>query len=86
MLSGGGARGGMLYFLYNPRIVAVLVCHDVPRGEFVLQVPYFKEAGGIEGYIRDRDRCLKMVRDAIFSPSFGDPGKVKIEIKNVNGW
>ena len=31
----------MLYFLYNPDLVSVLVCHDIPKGEFVLQVPYF---------------------------------------------
>ena len=27
---------GMLYFLYNPEIVSVLVCHDIKEGEVVL--------------------------------------------------
>ena len=27
---------GMLYFLHNPDIVSVLVCHDIKEGEFVL--------------------------------------------------
>lgn len=27
---------GMLYFLYNKDLVAVLVCHDIEKGEFVL--------------------------------------------------
>ena len=30
------AGGGMLYFLYNDKVVTVLVCHDIDGGEFVL--------------------------------------------------
>lgn len=34
MLANG--EHGMLYFLYNNDIISVLVCHDIPHGEFVL--------------------------------------------------
>eukprot|EP00775_Hariotina_reticulata_P010552 gene10552-10712_t len=34
-------RAGMLYFVFNRQVVAVLVAHDLNSGEFVAQVPYF---------------------------------------------
>jgi len=47
----------MLYFLYNKDIVAVLVCHDIEGGEFVLQVPYFPPIESIDDYKKDHQRC-----------------------------
>lgn len=32
------ARPAMLYFVFNASVVAVLVAHDIGRGEFVAQV------------------------------------------------
>jgi 2-polyprenyl-6-methoxyphenol hydroxylase-like FAD-dependent oxidoreductase len=34
-------RKGMLYFVFNKDVIAVIVAHDLERGEFVAQVPYF---------------------------------------------
>ena len=48
---------GMLYFLYNKDLVAVLVCHDIDRGEFVLQVPFFPPIESIDDYKDDQKRC-----------------------------
>lgn len=31
-------RPAMLYFVFNPEVVAVVVAHDISRGEFVAQV------------------------------------------------
>lgn len=31
-------RQGMLYFVFNRQLVAVMVAHDLDRGEFVAQV------------------------------------------------
>ena len=31
-------KPGMLYFVFNADVVAVLVAHDISRGEFVAQV------------------------------------------------
>jgi hypothetical protein len=56
----------MLYFLYNKDIVAVLVCHDIEGGEFVLQVPYFPPIESIDDYKKDHQRCLQIVNKAIF--------------------
>eukprot|EP00611_Tribonema_gayanum_P027075 TRINITY_DN6594_c0_g1_i2.p1 TRINITY_DN6594_c0_g1~~TRINITY_DN6594_c0_g1_i2.p1 ORF type:complete len:301 (+),score=69.09 TRINITY_DN6594_c0_g1_i2:159-1061(+) len=46
-----GRRPGMLYFVYRPEVVCVMVAHDVERGEYACHVPFFppfetKEVGG----------------------------------------
>jgi 2-polyprenyl-6-methoxyphenol hydroxylase-like FAD-dependent oxidoreductase len=32
---------GMLYSIFSPEVIAMVVCHDASRGEYVVQVPYF---------------------------------------------
>lgn len=56
----------MLYFLYNSDAVAVLVCHDIEQGEFVLQVPYFPPVESVDDYM-DVEKCKQIVRKSIFS-------------------
>ncbi|MQM09234.1 hypothetical protein Taro_042101 [Colocasia esculenta] len=34
-------RPGMLFFIFNPDAIGVLVSHDLSQGEFVLQVPFY---------------------------------------------
>lgn len=34
------ARPAMLYFVFNPKVIAVLVAHDMEAGEWVCQVPF----------------------------------------------
>ncbi|KAK1267480.1 hypothetical protein QJS04_geneDACA016700 [Acorus gramineus] len=34
-------RPGMLFFIYNPEAIGVLVAHDLSQGEFVMQVPFY---------------------------------------------
>lgn len=60
---------GMLYFLYSRDMVAVLVCHDIAEGEFVLQVPYFPPIEKLSDYKDNIARCLDIVRKSIFSES-----------------
>ncbi|KAG5189102.1 FAD binding domain-containing protein [Tribonema minus] len=36
-----GRRPGMLYFVYRPEVVCVMVAHDVERGEYACHVPFF---------------------------------------------
>ncbi|KDD73625.1 monooxygenase, partial [Helicosporidium sp. ATCC 50920] len=38
-------REGMLYFVYSSEATAVLVAHDLRRGEFVAQIPHFAPKG-----------------------------------------
>jgi hypothetical protein len=55
-------RGGMLYFVFNRSVVAVLVAHDLGAGEFVAQVRRARAAGG--GWV-----CAG--RDVRMTPVFG---------------
>ncbi|KAF0919747.1 hypothetical protein E2562_031083 [Oryza meyeriana var. granulata] len=34
-------RPGMLFFIFNPDAIGVLVAHDLGHGEFVLQIPFY---------------------------------------------
>uniref|UniRef100_A0A0D9X1X9 FAD-binding domain-containing protein n=1 Tax=Leersia perrieri TaxID=77586 RepID=A0A0D9X1X9_9ORYZ len=34
-------RPGMLFFIFNPNAIGVLVAHDLEHGEFVLQIPFY---------------------------------------------
>lgn len=78
----------MLYFLFNKNVVSVLVCHDIRKGEFVLQVPYFPPIETLEDY-RDPKKCLDIVRKSLYSSEVSVLGEVRqaeIEVKNVNTW
>lgn len=35
------SRGAMLYFIFNPKVMACMVAHDVEKGSWVAQVPFF---------------------------------------------
>ena len=56
-------RAAMLYFVFNPDVVAVVVAHDLRNGEFVAQIPYFPPHQSLE---RDfsRRQCAALVEAA----------------------
>ncbi|XP_042434842.1 4-methyl-5-nitrocatechol 5-monooxygenase-like isoform X3 [Zingiber officinale] len=43
-------RPGMLFFIFNPDAIGVLVAHDLNQGEFVLQVPYYSPQQKFEDF------------------------------------
>lgn len=67
---------GMLYFIYNKDLVAVLVCHDIRGGEFVLQVPYFPPIESLEDY-KDTGKCMDIVRKSLFAQEHRNTAGVK---------
>jgi hypothetical protein len=58
-------KAAMLHFIYNSRVVSVLVCHDVQEGNFVLQVPYFPPVESIEDYKLNSKRCHQLILDSL---------------------
>jgi hypothetical protein len=72
---------GMLHFIYNKRIVCVLVSHDIDQGEFVLQVPYFPPIQTLDDY--KHSRCLKLIEGACFPAG---TSRCEVNILNVNAW
>lgn len=51
-------RRGMLYFVFNSQVVAVLVAHNIQEGEFVAQV---REGGGGRGSAQQGERGRRIV-------------------------
>ena len=53
----------MLYFVFNPYVVAVLVAHDLRQGEFVAQIPYLPPVQHVDDFTPAV--CERMLRSAI---------------------
>ncbi|TDH68178.1 hypothetical protein CCR75_004480 [Bremia lactucae] len=41
LLEAARENPAMLYFMFNKKVVGVLIAHDLNKGEWVLQIPYF---------------------------------------------
>lgn len=79
-------RCAMLHFVYNAKVVCVLVSHDIKNGEFVLQVPYYPPIETVDDFQNDEKRCLSIVMDCLSSESGGFVTKNDIDIVQVNSW
>ena len=80
-------RAAMLYFVFNPDVVAVVVAHDLRNGEFVAQIPYFPPHQSLE---RDfsRRQCAALV-EAAANGGGTMPGETKLddlEVRSVRAW
>ena len=64
-------KAAMLHFIYNSKVVCVLISHDIEQGEFVLQVPYYPPIETLDDFKNDPARCVKIVIDAIRSQEDG---------------
>ncbi|CBJ25915.1 Monooxygenase [Ectocarpus siliculosus] len=79
---GGGKRQrpGMLYFVYNEETICVLVAHNVRKGEWACQVPFFPPHQTAEFFTRERS--LSIIREALGPGG----GVLDIEICSVRPW
>ena len=75
------SRAAMLYFIYNPDVVCVLVAHDADQGEFVCQVPYFPPHQGRELFTDDV--CRHVLTAAMGHLGSDVPG---LRIHSVRSW
>ena len=58
--SGSGGAAAMLYFVFNPDVVAAVVAHDLRGdGEFVAQVPFFPPFQTLEEDFT-REKCARL--------------------------
>jgi FAD binding domain len=80
-------RPAMLYSVFNPAVIAMVVCHNAAEGEYVIQVPYFPPYQTLEhnfGEAQVRDMV-----SAIFGT--GSPGRplsssASFQIRSVKPW
>mmetsp|Transcript_25583 Transcript_25583/g.33468 ORF Transcript_25583/g.33468 Transcript_25583/m.33468 type:complete len:659 (+) Transcript_25583:112-2088(+) len=75
----GDRRPGMLYFVYNQELVAVMVAHDIASGDWVCQVPYFPPHQTQEQDF-DEGRCIQLIQSAIGTQS------LPVTINSVRTW
>lgn len=69
---------GMLYFVFNPKIIGVVVAHDLCQGEFVLQIPFYPPQQHFDDFTAEV--CRKSILNLV-----GDD-HVDIEIKSIKQW
>ncbi|TYZ62433.1 hypothetical protein PybrP1_008675 [[Pythium] brassicae (nom. inval.)] len=51
----------MLYFVFNKDVIGVLIAHDLSRGEWVFQIPFFPPQESVERDFSTR-QCLDLIK------------------------
>eukprot|EP00916_Digyalum_oweni_P024354 GHVL01040258.1.p1 GENE.GHVL01040258.1~~GHVL01040258.1.p1 ORF type:complete len:554 (+),score=97.21 GHVL01040258.1:85-1746(+) len=70
---------GMLYFIYNSHVIAVMVAHDIDIGEFVLQIPYFPPYETVKSDFSE-SHCISLI-NSIAGKEIHD-----VAIHSIKGW
>ncbi|KAK9072259.1 hypothetical protein SSX86_008692 [Deinandra increscens subsp. villosa] len=52
-------KPGMLFFIFNPGAIGVLVAHDLKQGEFVLQMPFYPPQQKFEDFTAET--CKRLI-------------------------
>jgi len=71
-------RMGMLYFIFGSKNIVVLVAHNLEKGEFVAQVPFFPPLQDAKEF--DENRCKEIIQQI----SGGNSTDVKVH--NAKPW
>ncbi|KAH9315639.1 hypothetical protein KI387_024266 [Taxus chinensis] len=71
-------RPGMLYFVFNPKIIGVVVAHDLNEGEFVVQIPFYPPQQRFEDF--STEVCREFISNLI------GYDHVDLEIKSIKPW
>ena len=77
-------RMGMLYFVFGASHVVVLVAHDLGRGEFVAQVPFFPPLQGAHSF--GVDVCRDIIRDIAGGSGDGDAVMRDVVVHDTKPW
>ena len=78
-------RAAMLYFVFNPDVVAVVVAHDLRTGEFVAQVPFFPPHQSLEKDFSPDVLKALIERAACGRGTKGD-GLGDLEVRSARSW
>ena len=68
---------GMLYFVYAPRAIGVIVNHSLERGEFVLQLPFFPPHQEAADY--SVAECISIIHHLVGR-------SIAVDIRSINPW
>ncbi len=67
----------MLYFIYAPAGVGVIVAHALSRGEFVAQIPFFPPLQPFSAF--DAQRCVRLIQQLIGR-------EVSVQVNSIRQW
>lgn len=70
-------KEAMLYFVYNPKVVGVIVAHSISEGDFVAQIPFFPPMESASKYTKDY--CARLLQSAVGK-------KVDLSVHNARPW
>ena len=68
---------GMLYFVYAPQAIGVIVNHSLERGEFVLQLPFFPPHQEAADY--SASKCRAIIHHLV-------GGSIAVDIRSISPW
>ncbi|MEN8689868.1 MAG: FAD-dependent monooxygenase [Desulfobacterales bacterium] len=68
---------GMLYFVYTPQAIGVIVNHSLERGEFVLQLPYFPPHQDAADY--SAAKCMASIHHLVGR-------SIAVDIRSISPW
>ena len=80
-------RLGMLYFVFNADVIVVLVAHDLRKGEWVAQIPYYPDHEFPEDFTSQR--CSAIIKRALGFDSLArhfSPTALHVDICDVRPW
>ncbi|KAJ0411284.1 hypothetical protein ATCC90586_004200 [Pythium insidiosum] len=76
---------GMLYFVFNEHVIGVLIAHDLNRGEWVFQIPFFPPQESIAQDFSP-EQCRELVQHLLSSERRTEAAKNDVEILSVGQW
>ncbi|RHY31221.1 hypothetical protein DYB32_003663 [Aphanomyces invadans] len=65
---------------FNPKVIGVLIAHDLAKGEWVFQIPVFPLPGQLPQVDFPPDRCIDLIRAAAGSPS------LDVALHSIGAW
>jgi len=96
-MSKKGSKAAMLYFVFNAGVAGAVVAHNLEKGEFVLQAPFFPPLQRASDFTSDRIEAL--CRSSLFGTTAGgrgggsgdgeeeeSVGKDDLEVRGVRAW
>ncbi|BFI27883.1 hypothetical protein MPTK2_2g14360 [Marchantia polymorpha subsp. ruderalis] len=69
---------GMLYFVFNARVIAVIVAHDLEVGEFIAQIPFYPPQQRFEDF--NLKVCRDLIRDVAGMPN------LEVDVRTIKQW
>ncbi|KAG6554781.1 hypothetical protein Mapa_003801 [Marchantia paleacea] len=69
---------GMLYFVFNARVIAVIVAHDLEVGEFIAQIPFYPPQQRFEDF--NPRVCRDLIRDVAGMPN------LEVDVRTIKQW